>query len=47
VPTSSAQSVTESGQPVEHATGLKVLGLQDGYLAVEAGFGTYKFHSIN
>jgi alpha-L-rhamnosidase len=46
VPASSAQSVTESDQPVGQATGVHVTGMQGGYLQVQVGSGTYRFVSV-
>jgi alpha-L-rhamnosidase len=45
VPTTSAQSVTESGNPVADASGVTVVGMQDSCLQVRVGSGTYRFHS--
>jgi alpha-L-rhamnosidase len=45
VPTTSAQSVTESGNPVADASGVTVVGMQGSCLQVRVGSGTYRFHS--
>jgi alpha-L-rhamnosidase len=45
VPTSSAQSVTESGRPVADDSGVTVIGLRGSCLRVQVGSGTYKFQS--
>lgn len=45
VPAVSAQSVTESGNPVGHATGVTVIGMQGSCLQVRVGSGTYRFQS--
>jgi alpha-L-rhamnosidase len=45
IPTSSAQSVTESGDPIASANGVTVIGMQGSCLQVQAGSGTYSFHS--
>ncbi|MGH3159020.1 MAG: alpha-L-rhamnosidase C-terminal domain-containing protein [Streptosporangiaceae bacterium] len=45
VPTASAQSVTESGQPVTSDSGVTVVGMQGSCLQVKVGSGTYRFRS--
>ena len=45
IPTSSAQSVTESGNPIARADGVTVIGLQGSCLQVQVGSGTYRFQS--
>jgi alpha-L-rhamnosidase len=45
VPTTSAQSVTESGNPVASASGVTVVGMQGSCLQLKVGSGTYKFQS--
>jgi alpha-L-rhamnosidase len=45
IPTSSAQSVTESGDPIASADGVTVIGLQGSCLQVQVGSGTYRFQS--
>ncbi len=43
IPAPSAAAVTESGQALSSAEGLKVIGMKDGYVEVEAGSGNYQF----
>ena len=45
VPAASAQSVTESGDPIASASGVTVTGMQGSCLQVQAGSGTYRFRS--
>ncbi len=45
VPAASAQSVTESGDPVGRASGVTVTGMQGSCLQLQVGSGTYRFHS--
>jgi alpha-L-rhamnosidase len=45
VPAASAQSVTESSQPVGQATGVHAIGMQGSYLQLQVGSGTYMFES--
>jgi len=45
IPTSSAASVTESGNPISHADDVTVVGMQSSCLQVKVGSGTYKFRS--
>ena len=45
VPASSAQAVTENGQPVASSAGVTVIGMQDSYLQLRVGSGTYRFRS--
>ncbi len=45
VPAASAQSVTESGDPIASASGVTVIGMQDSCLQLQVGSGTYRFHS--
>lgn len=45
VPAASAQSVTESGQPVASASDVTVVGMQGSCLQVKVGSGTYRFRS--
>lgn len=45
VPAASTQSVTESGDPIGHAMGVTVIGMQGSCLQVRIGSGTYRFHS--
>ena len=45
VPAASAQSVTESGDPIARASGVTVIGMQGSCLQVQVGSGTYRFHS--
>jgi alpha-L-rhamnosidase len=45
VPAASAQSVTESGDPVGSASGVTVTGMQGSCLQLQVGSGTYRFHS--
>ena len=45
VPAASAQSVTESGNPVASATGVTVRGMQGSCLQLQVGSGTYRFDS--
>jgi alpha-L-rhamnosidase len=45
VPAASAQSVTESGDPIASASGVTVIGMQGSCLQLQVGSGTYRFHS--
>jgi alpha-L-rhamnosidase len=45
VPAVSAQSVTESGDPIASANGVTVIGLQGSCLQLQVGSGTYRFQS--
>jgi len=45
VPAASAQSVTESGQPIVSASGVTVVGMQGSCLQLQVGSGTYRFQS--
>jgi alpha-L-rhamnosidase len=45
VPATSAQSVTESGDPIGSAGGVTVIGMQGSCLQLQIGSGTYRFHS--
>jgi len=45
VPAVSAQSVTESGDPIDSASGVTVVGMQGSCLQLQVGSGTYNFHS--
>jgi alpha-L-rhamnosidase len=45
VPAASAQSVTESGDPIGSASGVTVIGMQGSCLQLQVGSGTYRFHS--
>ena len=45
VPAASAQSVTESGDPIGSASGVTVIGMQGSCLQVQVGSGTYRFRS--
>ena len=45
VPAASAQSVTESGDPIGNASGVTVIGMQGSCLQLHVGSGTYSFHS--
>ena len=45
VPATSAQSVTESGDPIGKASGVTVIGMQGSCLQLRVGSGTYSFHS--
>jgi alpha-L-rhamnosidase len=45
VPAASAQSVTESGDPVGRARGVTVIGMRGSCLQLRVGSGTYRFHS--
>jgi Bacterial alpha-L-rhamnosidase 6 hairpin glycosidase domain/Alpha-L-rhamnosidase N-terminal domain/Bacterial alpha-L-rhamnosidase concanavalin-like domain/Bacterial alpha-L-rhamnosidase C-terminal domain/3-keto-disaccharide hydrolase len=45
VPATSAQSVTESGDPIGNASGVTVIGMQGSCLQLQLGSGTYRFHS--
>ena len=45
VPAASAQSVTESGDPIGSASGVTVTGMQGSCLQLQVGSGTYRFHS--
>ena len=46
VPTKSIQSVTESGQPVAAATGVKFLRAEPGQAVFEIQSGSYHFRSV-
>jgi len=43
IPVSGAYAVTESGQTIEYAKGIKKVGTEDGCLVVEASQGSYQF----
>jgi alpha-L-rhamnosidase len=45
VPAASAQSVTESGDPIASASGVTVIGMQGSCLQLQVGSGTYRFQS--
>jgi alpha-L-rhamnosidase len=45
IPAASAQSVTESGNPIGSASGVTVVGMQGSCLQVQVGSGTYRFRS--
>lgn len=45
VPAASAQSVTESGDPIGRASGVTVIGMHGSCLQLQVGSGTYRFHS--
>ena len=45
VPTSNAQTVTESGVPIGKAPGVTVSGMRGSCLQLQVGSGTYRFHS--
>ena len=45
VPAASAQSVTESGDPIGSASGVTVTGMQGSCLQLQVGSGTYRFNS--
>ncbi|MDX6395353.1 MAG: alpha-L-rhamnosidase, partial [Streptosporangiaceae bacterium] len=45
VPAVSAQSVTESGEPIAGADGVTVVGMHGSCLQLQVGSGTYRFHS--
>ena len=45
VPAVSAQSVTESGDPIARASGVTVIGMHGSCLQLQVGSGTYRFHS--
>ncbi len=45
VPAASAQSVTESGNPIGSASGVTVIGMQGSCLEVQVGSGRYNFQS--
>jgi alpha-L-rhamnosidase len=45
VPAASAQSVTETGNPIGSASGVTVIGMQGSCLQMQVGSGTYRFHS--
>ncbi len=46
VPAKDVTSVTESGQPIDIAQGVKFLRMEEGRAVFEAGSGTYEFSSI-
>ena len=46
VPAKSADAVTEGGQPVGKADGVKLLGMEDGAAALEILSGHYAFQSV-
>jgi alpha-L-rhamnosidase len=43
IPASSAEEVTESGKALDAIKDVQIVGLEDGYLHVKAGSGTYHF----
>jgi alpha-L-rhamnosidase len=45
IPSTQNSAVTESGQPVEQAAGLGIIGREDNFLICDADSGVYSFHS--
>jgi alpha-L-rhamnosidase len=45
VPTKDVSSVTESGQPIDVAQGIRFLRMEEGRAVYEAGSGKYEFSS--
>lgn len=47
IPTTGLQGITENGQPLASAEGLKTTGFNDGYAIIELGSGKYQFEAPN